>query len=404
MKKNTTTFWFSIFLLIVIFSEEIFFGFMALTGTSVESGMKSRMAIGIATVGYLMMVSDIVNGKLNARNIKQLAVLLLVLALYVLTGYIFGGGNEKYSSYLLVYGSYCIPAAYVGMRLARGIDLSNVNKLLPFIIIPLTLIVGSNMGKYIAEKTLVNNDASGLNYQTVSYFMSFFYSYSTYYCFFSNVNHQGFRNRLIFYAMLLNMFASAVFCLFGGGRGAFVYIVFITLYLAWSLYSANKGHRGYIVFLISVLSLVFIILSINLGVWDSAGMSRITAQLTEDEVREELWNKAIGAFLESPVVGHGLGSIWWTVGYYSHNMITDLLAETGIIGTGIVLYVLSLIFIRLSILYKMDKKFIFIILIFLGSLIHVIFSGYWLSAHNLFLIYGFVFSINWRKRNCLLKI
>lgn len=400
--KTKTSYLFPIFLLIVIFSEEIFYGFMALTGISVESGMKSRMAIVIAAVGYLMLLSDIVNARLNARNAKQFVALLLVLVLYVITGVLYGGGNAKHTSYLLVYGSYCVPAAYVGMRLARERNLTGINKLLPFFVIPLTLIIGSNMGRYMAESVLVREDASGLNYQSVSYFMSFFFSYSAYYCFFSNVDHKGFWKRILYFAMLANMFASALFCLFGGGRGAFVYIVFITLYLIWSLYSSNKGHRGYIVLIIAIISVVFLYLFMKLDVLDSAGMTRITEQLTADDEREELLGKALDAFKESPIIGHGLGSIWWTVGFYSHNIVADLMAETGIIGTGIVLYVLLLIFCRLYKMYKLEKSILFVILVYLGTLVEVTFSGYWIAAHQLFFAYGFVFALN-RKDRILIK-
>lgn len=395
--KNKTSFLFPVFLLIVIFSDEIFYGFLALTGISVESGMKSRMAIGIAAVGYVMMALDMAKGRLKSRNFKQLFVMMILLILYIITGFIFGGRNAKYTSYLLVFGSYCIPASYVGMRLAREWDIRQANKLLPYFVIPLTLVIGSNMGRYLAESTLVRGDESGLNYQSVSYFMSFFYSYSAYYCFFSEVDHKGFWKRLLFFAMLTNMFASALLCLLGGGRGAFVYIVAVTLYLVWSLYSSNKRHRGYILLLVGVISAVFLFLFMKLDVLDSAGMTRITEQLSVDDEREELWGKAMITFKESPIIGHGLGSIWWTVGFYCHNIVADLLAETGLLGTGVVLYVLFLMLFRLYRLYKLDKNFVFLILVFLSALVRSVFSGYWIAAHNLFFVYGFVFALNWNR-------
>lgn len=395
---------FSVLTLVVIFADEIFYSYMAFNGISVESGMKAKMAIGIAGVCYFLLFVDVIKNRLSLRNYKQLIVLAILLFLYVITGEFYSPQNDNYKAYLLTYGAYCIPAAYIGMSFANNFDLSYINKLLPFFIIPLTFIIGSTMGSTIAENAMLKDDESGLNYQSVSYFMSYFYAYSVYYCFFSGVSRKGLYGKLIFCCMMLTMFANALFCLFGGGRGAFVYIVFITIFLIWKLYESYKNYRGHITLILIAVAILFLLLSDKLGLWDSAGVLRVVEHLTDDDSRRDLWKVALDYFLQSPIFGWGVGSIWWTVGFYSHNFITDLLAETGIIGTIIVVKILFTIFIRLYKRFKIDKSIIFILLVFLGTMVSVTFSGYWIASHNLFFAFGFVYAYNYNdfvNLNCI---
>ena len=386
---------FSILSLVVIFADEIFYGYMAFTGTSVESGMKAKMALGIAGVCYFLFFVDVIERKLSLRNYKQLMALGILLFLYVITGMFYSPKNDNYTAYLLTYGAYCIPAAYIGMRLARSFNLTYINKVLPYFIIPLTLIIGSTMGSSVIEKAMLRDDASGLNYQSVSYFMSYFFAYSVYYCFFSGSSRKGFYGKLVFCSMLLTIFLSVLFCLFGGGRGAFVYICFITLFLVRSLYGSYKNYRGRITLALAAIVIVFVFLSVKLGVWESDGIQRVVGNLTTDDSRNALWISALDYFSQSPIWGWGVGSIWWTVGFYSHNFVTDLLAETGIIGTIIVVKILYTIFIRLYKMFKIDKSIIFLLLVFLGTMVSVTFSGYWIASHNLFFAFGFVYAYKW---------
>ena len=390
-------FLFCILTLVVIFADEIFYGYMAFTETSVESGMKAKMAMAIAAVSYFLLLSDALRGYFSFRNFRQFAALGILMFLYVITGTIYTPANANYTAYLLTYGAYCIPAAYFGMRLARNYDSAYINKTLPYFIIPLTLIIGSTMSSSVSDKAILSDGASGLNYQTVSYFMSYFYAYCVYFCFFSGASRNGLYGKIVYFTMLLTMFASALFCLFGGGRGAFVHVAFITLFLIWSLYGSYKKHRGRITLILAAIVLVFVFLSEKYGVWDSAGVLRVMGHLMDDDSRRGLWKVALNYFSQSPIYGWGVGSIWWTVGFYSHNFVTDLLAETGIIGTIIVVKIICSIFVRLYTLFKIDKSIIFIFLVFLGALVSVTFSGYWIASHNLFFAFGFVYAIKWEK-------
>ena len=130
-------------------------------------------------------------------------------------------------------------------------------------------------------------------------------------------------------------------------------------------------------------------------------MGRVVGFLTEDTERERLYRLAFQAFEESPIVGQGIGSIWYTVGYYSHNLVMDLLAETGIIGTTIFLYLLLKTFLGLYRLMRYQKTAILLSVIFLGALLKNAFSGYYLGAFKLFMMCSYIYVMNNSFKNTL---
>jgi O-antigen ligase len=116
-----------------------------------------------------------------------------------------------------------------------------------------------------------------------------------------------------------------------GGRGAFVTMILLGLFV---LYIMIKSHRISYVALSSIIVItagVIILLLIKLNVMETVGFLRISERLTEDPGRLELYNKAWRSIENSYYMGSGLGSVWWEVGFYSHNMFLDMLVEIGII-------------------------------------------------------------------------
>lgn len=378
---------FSFILLFVIFTDELFYGFLAYSDIKVAHGMKSYIAIFIAIITYTLLIVDIYKEHLTKTNFFVLTTLLVILFFYILTGVLNNSPQDSYYSYLLVYGSLSIPACYLGIRLTKHLVFDKIRNIIPVFVIPITLIL------FYREQTfegLVRNDDSGLNYQTISYFFSYLYSYCIFYLFFSKRNrHFIILDIVMFFMMIIN----AIGCFLGGGRGAFVFIVFISIFCLFSLFKASHIKKTYLIIITIFTIAIFISFASYFNIWESSGVERVNKSLTTDNNREVLWEKALNAFYDSPLLGHGLGSIWWTVGLYSHNIITDLLAESGIIGTIIVVYVLIEIIRRLFKLYKYHPEYMFVLIVFLGHFVQTMFSGYWYASFKLFFAYGFAFSI-----------
>ena len=88
-------------------------------------------------------------------------------------------------------------------------------------------------------------------------------------------------------------------------------------------------------------------------------------------------------------MGAGLGDVWYTIGYPSHNIIQDLIVELGVIG---LLIFASLIFKTYKKLIKYSKTDSKVQLIIMNSfnLIMLLFSSYWISDQILWLTWGCV--------------
>lgn len=402
MKQNSNNILFYILFFLFVFFDEIFFFTLILTGTSAEDGMKSLEVVPIAGATYLMMAYDFLKGRVKGRVLNVLLFLIAIISLYFLTQVFHDGSNPKNHSTLLLILAESIPAAYVGTRLARSssIAMLKIDRLLPFFVIPISITLGLVALRYASGSMLIKEDESGLGYQSMSYFMSYSYAYCAYYVFFSPLKNMKIH-RFFRIIMLLDMFFCALMCLVSGGRGAFVFIIMISIYILYTLRKSMKGHIGYFILIITGVSVAFFFSAFYFDIWNSAGMGRVVGFLTEDTERERLYRLAFQAFEESPIVGQGIGSIWYTVGYYSHNLVMDLLAETGIIGTTIFLYLLLKTFLGLYRLMRYQKTAILLSVIFLGALLKNAFSGYYLGAFKLFMMCSYIYVMNNSFKNTL---
>lgn len=391
-------YWLPVLVLFVIFFDELFNCSAIVGGFSVDTGMKQYEAIVLAICGYSMMAHDILKGSIRIRERRILCFLFTMLLLYVLTPIFFNNPSDKHTAYLLVLGSECIPAAFIGIRFANSNSLNRINNIIPFMVIPISLLIGTiGLAAAMLGKTVGSNDYqeggdTGLNYQTLSYFMAFCYTYSFYYVFYGN-KKEGIINMVLKFAMAINMLFCVAICLMGGGRGAFVYMVVISLFLLLFYLKSSKKHRWHAIMIIVFFIIVSVYIVSSLGIMQSAGMERVSGNLTEDNARIELYKSAFDAFLSSPVVGNGVGSIWWTVGFYCHNMILDMLAETGLIGTFFLVNIIWHTFMKLYRLCKNDKTILFVFLVMTGALVNYMFSGYYIAAYKLFFVCSMVYCI-----------
>lgn len=385
-------YWFFCLFFLFVFFDELFFFILILTGSSAEDGMKTLEVVPIAGATYLMMAYDFLKGRVNGRVLNVLLFLLAIVSLYMLTQLFHDETNSKYRSSLLLILAESIPAAYVGTRLARSspIAMLKIDRLLPFFVIPISIALGIVGIRYASESMLISEDESGLGYQSASYFMSYSYAYCAYYVFFSPLRNTKIH-RFFRVIMLPDMFFCALMCLVSGGRGAFAFIILVSIYILFTLRKSMKGHIGYYILIIISVSVAFLLLAFYFDIWNSAGWNRVSEHLTYDTERERLYRLAFQAFEESPIVGQGMGSIWYTVGFYSHNIVMDLLAETGIIGTTIFLSLLLKTSLGLYRLIRYQKTAILLFVIFLGALLKNSFSGYYLGAFKLFMMCSFVY-------------
>lgn len=393
MNNSWSKYLFALFVLFIIFTDEMFYSFVSITKIPLESGLKGRMVLLEAIIAYLMLLVDVCNNRMTHKNRVQFVALIIIMGLYILTSQIYIPSKNLYWSAFLVYGALCIPSAFVGMRLARNNYEKEIYNLLPFFVLFISLIVVySVMTSAMLGVVLKSSEDEVFNYQSASYFLAFCYTYCFFYVFYNKKSINTFWRKVVYAVMLALLFVCAVGCLMGGGRGAFIYIVLITAYLFFRVLKRKKKNNTWYVFLLIVGTVLMVYLSQRLNIFESAGFIRMQERITDDENRTGLWELALNAFKESPLIGNGIGSIWWTVGFYSHNFLLDLLAETGIIGTSVILYVLYICAKSLIKWSRFSSFDMFMLIIFLGALVHDTFSGYWISSFKLFLIFGYVYA------------
>lgn len=117
-------------------------------------------------------------------------------------------------------------------------------------------------------------------------------------------------------------------------RGAFISLI-VALVI---MYALKKDSR----FILYSASMIILFLLFNNG----AGYERINiARINNDSssvYRIEIWRTSLLIFMKNPLVGNGIGTLWyslsqassklWGVVYHAHNIFLHFAAETGIIG------------------------------------------------------------------------
>ena len=391
MNKLFRRYFMPLLVLVVVFLDEICSCTQIITGWD-EIFIKHFWAIILASVSYTLLFVDLGKGKIKNKNIKVLLILLLILFFYVLTS-LFYGYHHKYYSYLLVLVAESFSAAFIGMRFAKSHNFKDINNILPFIVIPISLLIGAIGIHYAAIGERIKDDEdSGLGYQTLSYLMAFSYSYACYFVFFKERTHGLYAN-IMRILMTFFMFYCALVCLVSGGRGAFVFVIFISLFVVFYYLKISKKHHFQAIIIIAFVAVTTAWAINHFNVMESVGMLRVMGRLTEDDNRMRLYESAYTAFMDSPLWGKGLGSVWWTVGFYSHNMLLDLLSEGGIIWTTIILFILMKTLFKLYRYGEIDRVFLFFLIVMLGALVRYTFSSYWVAGHKLFFLCSMMYCL-----------
>lgn len=382
---------FTLYFLILIFSDEIFSAFFIMYESTSEKGMMQSFVVVTSLISYYILIKDIVTRRMNKQGWCVMFFIGILIFLYYTTQIFHTGIPQNYYTYFFYLCSKSLSAAIAGTHFALTLDsYNNIDHFLPLFIVPLALIIGTFGWEYALKNEIIEGVSKGLTYQSFSYWMAFFYTYCGYYLFFSPI-----RNSRIHYicriAIFPTMLYSALMCVVGGGRGAFVYIISITLFLLYLLYKEKKKYIFNISFIIVLFAFLFIFFANNLDIWNSKGFLRTILNITNDESRIMLQEKALNVFYDFPLWGQGVGSIWWTVGIYSHNLFTDLLAETGIIGTVIIVLILYFSIKRLIQYSNINSSIYFLLFVFAGGFIQLMFSGYWIASDKIFLVCSFIF-------------
>lgn len=381
---------FPFFFLLTIFATEIFCAFLGFMGMSAESGMLQRLFIPIAGISYLMLMKDL-NASYAKKTISRFVMILLILiAAFFFTSMFYGGAQGSYLSSLLHFGSICMAACICGMHLGAEQCWEKIDRLLPFFLFPIGFILGTYGFSLITSNMLFHNDEVALNYQALSYYMAEIFAYSGYYVFFSSAKNTR-LGRMFKYPLFGLMLFCAAVSISAGGRGAFLFLVAVAGLLMYMMYREGRMKKSTIILTVAVTGIAFVAVAGYMHIWESSGFDRITGQMFEDDSRDQLRQVAMASFEASPLFGHGIGAVWFEVGYASHNAIMDLLVDGGVIWFVIVLLSLYKAAKTLYKGIKFNPFFIFMLCLMAKVTVEFLVSGYYMNAINMWMILGFVY-------------
>lgn len=243
----------------------------------------------------------------------------------------------------------------------------------------------------------------GLNYQNVAYMGAYAFAFLGYYivCYNKIEWPKIFKFFLVRYFLYGLFFAVFVIVILSGGRGGFVVLgfhslLFIYMYFRKTTIERKKAKKFFFIILLVILAFVIFSLIQRVSA-DFAALERITGMFggDGDTGRENLRTMALQSFSESPILGYGFGSVFFAIGDYSHNIFTDIMVETGIVGLLVFLYIL----------FKAGKSMIkssnetiidyLWLVIFIDGFGQALFSGYYLA--NIPLWWSIAFALCGRR-------
>lgn len=377
------------FILIVAFSYSIYFVIATFLGIPQE-GVIFRLYSGIlAMIAFLAFYLSIrrIPGRIYFGGIL---LCITITLLYFSTRCFYNEINNRYVSYFLSMGVRFIPAVLTGIYMLSHDDMMEKieRALLPFILLyTITLSFVAFTAKAGANMVQTFN-TNFLNYQSISYYSIFAFGFTMYLI----VRRRDSYTRYEKYALIVLATLQVIITIMAGGRGAFVLGCAFTLYFALKHITFGK-FISYTLIAIAALIMINTILSNN-EIF-KMGFNRIFNFFSNVEAigtdnRWIRWNLAWNAFLESPIIGHGLGSVFYEVGFYSHNIFTDMLCEGGLVLVSIFIFLL-LKFIQASrLLIAEDYRNEIIVIVFLCSFVMSCFSGYYLSETGIWLSLTYV--------------
>ena len=381
------------FILVVAFSYSIYFVIATFLGIPQE-GVVFRLYSGILAVVVAFVFFLYIHRIPRRIYIGGLLLCAIIILLYFSTRCFYDEVNNRYTSYFLSMGVRFIPAVLTGMYMLSHDDIMKKVEyaLLPFILL-YTITLASvaftaNIGVNIAQT--FNTDF--LNYQSISYYSIFAFGFNMYLIVQCSNSYTRYRRYILIALAILQV----IITIMAGGRGAFVLGCVFTLYFALKHITFSKL-ISYILIGLAVLLTINAILSDN-EIF-KMGFERIfnffgNTEAIGTDNRWIRWNLAWNAFTKSPVFGHGLGSVFYEVGFYSHNIFTDMLCEGGVVLFLIFIFVLMK-FIRASqILITEDYRNEIIVIVFLCSFVMNSFSGYYLSDTGIWLSLTYVLCKN----------
>lgn len=390
-------------ILLTLLAEPIFYSILAIFDIKAESGLMQYEFILIFALSILLFIKLIINNEFSKRQVCIMIGCIIIGLLYGLTYLRNGTPPDLYLSHLYRWVAICLSTMIVGIDFSNRPCFDELRILLPFFIIPTTIIIVSVglFGSPPDDEEITIHDDSGLIYQNISYYSAYLFGLSSYYVFCFKSNDKYYKR---FYKIIYLLLPFQVItCLISGGRGGALVIAVQGIFLFMIFIRKSILYK--------ITSIVIVVILLNYIVDNyliqTVGYQRISNMFEYDN-RSEVYSMAVETIKEYGYLGCGLGGVFYNVGIYSHNIILDLLLELGVIGVTLFIILLLYLLKTANTLRKISVSYNFIIVNLIYFLVKSTFSGYWFSNQYFWFVAVFLLSVDisdllQRKSNQVMK-
>ena len=354
----------------------------------------------MTTLAFLKMIAE--RKTIPRITIWTLFILIIIGFIYYVNLYRFNNGDayDLSRSYFLCFIAQSSPSILMATLLAyderKCIFLKENIRHMSYVFAIISLIAILFQNNQVGGGGFTTD--FGLNYQNVSYMAAYSSNYLVY-----DITANG-RNRKIIqnYFNYIVIAIDLIIILVSGGRGGFISFVVIN---GLQLFFVLKNR-----FSLKTM-LKWIIMILALGIASQLIISHMKGQIGIDRIfsffkgqkdmsskgRIELYKLALSSFKEKPVLGQGFGSVFFALGFHSHNILFDVLVEGGIVGFSAIVIILVGTIRRGLTMFRDDYTEMLWFIIFLNGSIMSFLSGYYLA--NVPLLFGiFIIMIKYKDR------
>lgn len=360
-----------------VFSGAIMHLILYVLNRQSSSGQLATLYVLVAVLSSMLLF------KYGRRRVPKsslyiLAVLIVIAISFTITG-------SRYGSNALYRSEYraCLAMLFCTFLIAMLVTWSkktDIELRLVFLIS-----IGLSLVSFLA---LINGDSitsggyvkdsSGLIYQNISYYSAYAMGLTVFHALETRRKASLSRIQTIGYIALILLQGFTSFT--SGGRGGVVLALILLGYGVVLMFGFRKVYKLLLPIIIVVLSIRYVfprvINSFEIRV---SGLTRVLSLFSggaSDAGRISLYGKAMEVFSTNPVFGCGIGSVFFYLNAYSHNLFTDVLVETGVVGLlGIILGLI--VFLRkLMLVYNTGSLYRFLTIVFICGFSYNLFSGY----------------------------
>lgn len=378
--------------LITAFNYSLFFILqivLGITGTGTLFKVYSVAILAVVLIVFIMKILG--KTKFTAKQFAALCICAAVVALFYLTRYKYSWSNSTYETFFVSMGVRFVPAVLMGIVMSTDDTIMDKVKkcIWPFMMLyTLTVaycIFSVQVGA-LGDNMLAYNQGDGMSYQALSYYAAYAFGLNMFYLCSDECKKSPVRRSISLALIIVQL----VCTMSAGGRGGFVLFMVFAAYFALSHMSSKQLLR-YAAIAIAMI-LVFVLLIQNERI--QHGFSRISTIFDSDAVsNDNRWIRyglAVAAFAENVVFGNGIGSVFYELDLYSHNMFTDMLCEGGLLLTVPFVVLLAIFFSQVWKQRKTNENMELITVIFLCSFVFLMFSTYYLSESAIWLAMTYV--------------